>query len=85
MSQSLKKHLWYYATTVLIEGLGLVLVLLARGEKQLQLSFVVLMGFFYVIWGVAHHIIHHNLYAKVVLEYVLIASLGIALMYFVLL
>lgn len=31
----------------------------------------------YVVWGIIHHYIHKDLYPAVVIEYILVASLGL--------
>ena len=36
---------------------------------------------FYVLWGIIHHYIHKDLYASVVVEYILVASLGLVIIF----
>jgi hypothetical protein len=79
-----KHHISYYAVVGLIQLVGLILIIWAGGNKQIQMMYVVLMTLLYVAWGLVHHKIHHDLHAKVVIEYVLMGSLGIAIMYFLL-
>lgn len=63
--------------------MGLSLVLAASPDRQSQMMIVVGLGFLYVLVGVIHHLINHDLVAKIVIEYVLIASLGIAAAFFI--
>lgn len=44
-----------------------------KGERIL--TFIALLGFafFYIIWGIYHHIIDKTLHLKTVIEYILIA------------
>lgn len=79
-----KHHLSYYGIVGLIQLAGLILIILAGGDKQMQMMYVVLMTLLYVAWGLIHHKIHHDLHAKVVIEYVLMGTLGISIMYFLL-
>lgn len=36
-------------------------------------------GLVYVIWGVIHHVRAHNFHTRIVLEYLLVALLGVAI------
>lgn len=80
----MKKHTYYYLSLgAILLGL-LVLIFLTPGDSKLHMSVVVLMAFFYVLWAIVHHLIHHDMHAKIVVEYVLIGMLGITFVYFVL-
>lgn len=48
------------------------------------MAIIIFAACFYVFWAVIHHLMHHDLSGKVVVEYVLIAMVGISLVYFVL-
>jgi hypothetical protein len=84
MKEKIKKHFWYYFTFLCIELSGLGAVLFFATDKYLQLVVVFLMVFFYIVWSIFHHYIHHNLTLKIFLEYVLIGSLGEAVIFFLL-
>lgn len=81
--KQLEKHKIYYFCLVLILASGLLLVRLAP-NKQIQSVFVVMIALFYFLFGSLHHIKNHDFRAKVVIEYALIASLGIASILFLL-
>lgn len=36
-------------------------------------------GISYIVWGVIHHLRAHNFHARIVLEYLLVALLGLAI------
>lgn len=74
-------NLWYYSTLTFIFILG-ALVFFQTTDKKLQISIVVITSFLYVIWGIIHHRLHHSLSAKIVIEYSLIGSLGMSLIFF---
>lgn len=78
-----KNHAAYYflLSAVLLGGLSLILAV--APDRQSQMMIVVGLGFLYVLVGVIHHLINHDLVAKIVIEYVLIAALGIAAAFFI--
>jgi len=84
MTYPTSKHVFYYVSLALVL-LGLFSVIFfTPGEHTLHMALVVLMGFFYVLWAIIHHLMHHDMHAKIVIEYVLIATVGISFVYFVL-
>lgn len=82
MVKLLKKNSIYYTLllSVMISGFGVFLSL--ANNPQLQMITVVLLSFFYVGFAVLHHYLTNDLSVKVVIEYVLMAALGITLVYF---
>ena len=85
MYQKLKKHFGYYLSLLAILLLGLVLILLASPNIKLQSLVISLTVFFYVLWGVLHHFINHELTLRIMIEYVLIGALGISVIFFMML
>jgi hypothetical protein len=78
-----KNHLAYQVSLAGILILGFILIAITSPNKNLQMTLVVLMGVLYVFIGVAHHAINHSLAPKIVVEYTLIAAVGIAASFFV--
>jgi phosphate/sulfate permease len=76
-------HIAYYILLAAILIAGIILVITASGDKQTQMLIVIGLGFSYVTLGVFHHLINHDLVAKIVIEYVLIAALGVAAAFFI--
>lgn len=78
-----KNHIVYYflLSAILLGGISLIFA--ASPDRQSQMMIVVGMGFSYVLVGIIHHLINHDLVAKIVIEYVLIAALGIAAAFFI--
>lgn len=74
----MKKHFLYYVSLIALLGIAVLLVATFQQQKQQQMTVVVMLGIIYVGWGVAHHKMHHSLRARIVLEYVAVALLGIA-------
>ena len=84
MNKKISEHLIYYISLAVILSMGLFLILSLAPNKQLQMTVFVVLSIFYVIWGLLHHFVNHELTTKLVVEYILIASLGIAIMLFLL-
>lgn len=82
MVANVKSHKVYYLLLAGMQVMGFILVLFAKGNKQLELAYIIISTFFYLIWALVHHYIHHDLHPKVVLEYSVMSALGIAVMYF---
>lgn len=84
MMQNLRSHFWYHLSLAIILVTSVLLVLQSNGDSSMQMLAVVMAGFFYAVWGVLHHYREHDLTAKIVVEYVLISSLGMTIVYFLL-
>lgn len=79
-----KNHAAYYIVLLLILGIGFLMAVLASPNKQLQTVAIVMTTFFYIAWGILHHLINHDLNLKIVIEYILIGSFGLAAVFFLL-
>ena len=53
-------------------------------DRVFQIGVVVATTFFYVLWGILHHLTNHDLHARIVIEYILIGSLGLSIIFFLL-
>lgn len=82
MHPHIKEHLHYYLFLLAIQIAGLSLFLLSSPDRTLMMSAVLLTSFLYTAVALVHHHMNHTLTSKIVLEYVLIAALGIFLMLF---
>lgn len=76
-------HPGYHISLIAILVAG-VLIISFSTDKSFQLLTLILTAFFYVLWGVIHHHLHHDLTAKIVVEYVLMGALGISLVFLLL-
>jgi hypothetical protein len=84
MHEKIRKHLGYYISLIAILLLGLILIFLTRPNIELQGLVILLTVFFYVFWGILHHLINHELSLRIVVEYILIGALGISILFFML-
>lgn len=73
------KHIEYYATLFVVLGSGFFIATNVSYNKQLQMMAVVITAILYVALGLLHHTFHHDVSHKIVVEYVLIAALGITI------
>lgn len=80
---SLRKHIAYYFFLLLILLLGLILSFYFSFDRQLQMLAIIMTAISYVVWGVSHHFVHHDLTPKIMIEYVLIGSLGMSIVLFI--
>lgn len=77
------KHFGYYISMLLIFFLGFLASIVSYPNLPLVFTVLVLTVVFYVIWGIVHHKINHDLSPKILLEYLLIGFLGISLIFFI--
>jgi hypothetical protein len=84
MFEKLKKHLAYYISMVVTLVLGLVLIFLTRPNIPLQGLVILGTVLFYILWGILHHLLNHELSLRIVIEYLLIGALGLAILFFAL-
>ncbi|MBI2431161.1 MAG: hypothetical protein HYV39_04045 [Candidatus Levybacteria bacterium] len=82
MSEYIKSHIIYSIFLFIVVALGIVLALQFTNSKQMQMLVVVMTTFFYVAIGIMHHRENHDVTAKIVVEYILIGSLGMTIAFF---
>ncbi len=68
---------------LMIFGLGFLASIVSYPNINLVFSVLVLTVVFYVMWGIIHHKINHDLNNKLIVEYLLIGLLGISIIFFV--
>ncbi len=77
-------HLKYYITLLCMLVLGIILLLRLGDNRQLQIAVILMLALGYIVWGILHHYIHHDLTWKITLEYILFGVFGVivCLLYF---
>lgn len=83
MFAGLFKHSAYYASLIVILVLGFLLAY-NSSDRSFQIGAVIVTTFFYVLWGIMHHLINHDLNVKIVIEYILIGVFGLTTIFFLL-
>lgn len=79
--KEIKTHILHYLTLFAILLAGLVGFYLFSYDRLFQAAVGVAIAVSYVAWGIIHHIIHEDLYPAVVIEYILVASLGLVIVF----
>lgn len=82
MLKKLNGHIGYYLSLILLLIFGFLLIYLVSPNRQLQMLIFVITTLFYIILGIVHHKINHDLTIKIVVEYILIGCFGIAVIFF---
>lgn len=77
------KHLHIIVLGVIL-GLSLVTFIVLNGKRDLQFLIGFVSALSYVLWGIMYHVIERDLYPRVVVEYVAVATVGLVLLYTVL-
>lgn len=49
-------------------------------DESFQAAIVIAFGASFVVWGAVHHYIHDDLHPKVVVEYIVTAVFGVAVL-----
>lgn len=84
MFDRISKHIGYYISLILILTFGFILVYVNSSNKSFQIEIVIAITLFYILWGILHHLLNHDLNTKIVIEYILIGCLGLGIMLFLL-
>ena len=80
LKKEFKDHLFDYLLLITAGIFFLILLSIFRGQRVIEFFVLVSFAFFYIIWGVYHHIINETLHLKTVVEYILIAFIIIFLL-----
>lgn len=79
-----KQHNWYYLFLFLILVAAVSVISVFAYNKSLQIAILLFVSICYVALGIIHHVIHHTITTKIVIEYIAIAVLGMSVILFVL-
>jgi len=80
LKKELKNNFFDYLLLITAGIFFLILLNIFRGQRVIEFIVLVSFAFFYIIWGVYHHIINETLHLKTVIEYILIAFIIIFLL-----
>lgn len=83
MIKRISEHTIYYASLIAILSLSFLLAY-ANSDRSFQIGVIVFTTFFYVLWGITHHLMNHDLHPKIVVEYILIGVFGLTIIFFLL-
>ncbi len=80
LKKEFKNHLFDYLLLITAGTFFLILLNIFSGQRVVEFIVLVSFAFFYIIWGVYHHIVNKTLHLKAVVEYILIAFIIIFLL-----
>ncbi|KKR28771.1 MAG: hypothetical protein UT61_C0042G0006 [Candidatus Woesebacteria bacterium GW2011_GWA1_39_8] len=80
-SKKFVKDLRHYIPLVSIVLVALVGFILFSYDRAFQTFLVIAVAAAYVAWGIVHHHIHKDLHLSVIIEYVVIATLGLVIVF----
>lgn len=78
------QHSGYYIFLATILIFGLLVTYLTHSNRIFQVGTIIATTSFYVLWGIMHHLINHDLSLKIVIEYILIGAFGLTVIFFLL-
>jgi len=79
--KGISKHIPHYMVLFGILAAGILAFLLFSYDKGFQMIVATAVALSYVAWGIVHHSIHRDLYLSVVIEYLAVASLGLVIVF----
>ena len=79
--RSISHHLPHYISLFGMLAVGALAFVLFSYDRVFQMAVALAIAISYVAWGVVHHLIHKDLYFEVVVEYLVIASLGLVVIF----
>ena len=80
LKKELKNNFFDYLLLITAGIFFLILLNIFRGQRVIEFIVLVSFAFFYIIWGIYHHITNETLHLKTVVEYILIAFIIIFLL-----
>jgi len=75
------KHLPHYLLLFGILFAGFAGLTLFSYDESFQTAIAIATAVAYVFWGIIHHSIHKDLHLETVVEYVVVASLGLIIIF----
>ncbi|OGH08405.1 MAG: hypothetical protein A2152_02865 [Candidatus Levybacteria bacterium RBG_16_35_6] len=83
MKKKIHHHFAYYIVLSAILFLGFFAIQKTNDLKT-RILILSIITFFYVLFGIIHHLLNHKFNVKIMIEYVLIGCLGISIVFFIL-
>ena len=70
-------HLIHYLSLILILSVGIYFFAYFRGFPVQQFRVIELSALFYFFWGIIQHLVEGDFHPKIMVEYLVIAILGV--------
>lgn len=71
------KHIPHYLSLIVVLAVGVLAFSVFSYSKMLQAAVSISVAGAYIVWGVVHHSLHKDFHLSVVVEYVILAMLGL--------
>lgn len=75
------KDISHYLPLLGIFALGVLAFALFSFDRLFQVAVSIAIAAAYVVWGVVHHYLHGDLHLSVIIEYIVVASLGLVIVF----
>lgn len=75
--KTLSRHLYHYLPLFGVFAAGLLVFVRFSQDVWFMLAAAVAVSVSYVVWGIVHHYLHHDLYWEVAFEYLIYAAVGL--------
>jgi hypothetical protein len=75
------KHLSHYFSLITIFAAGIIGFYAFSYDRSFQLSVLIALALSYISWGIIHHTIHKDICLAIVLEYIVVAILGVVMVF----
>ena len=75
--RSFARHLPHFLALFGILIAGFAGLILFSYDRSFQMAVGIATAVGYVFWGIAHHALHRDLHIETIIEYIVIASLGL--------
>lgn len=79
--KNLSKHIPHYLSLGAVLLAGILAFLFFSYERVFQVAVAIAVAVSYVAWGIIHHAIHDDLYLTVVVEYIMVAAIGLFIVF----
>ncbi len=68
-----------YTSLAILSILYILVIFRFQSTPRYIMLATIIFGVCYLVWGLVHHLRQHNFHARIVLEYLLVAILGLAI------
>jgi hypothetical protein len=81
MRKKIAKDIQHYLPLAGLFLLGFFAFLYFSYDQTFQAAVAISVAVAYVVWGIVHHAIHRDLDLSVVIEYIIVACLGLVIVF----
>lgn len=84
VSKNTLRHIQHYLPLLGIFGAGVIGFYVFSYDRLFQFFIAVAVSLSYVTWGVVHHYLHEDFHLSILIEYLVIAILGLVVIFSIL-